>query len=143
MKTDYYQLPLKISHLRSHKEMPRCGLHDSVLQHIHLICTTAFGELQHDDRYGCIIWDREFDNLATGYKLKEEFKESILATITDYEKRLQHIHVDITISQVEYKISVGGRQVKKLVDVQVNGVLVPTNEPFQYTERFFAGPLSY
>lgn len=123
--------------------MPVCSLHDSVLQHIHLICTTAFGEIHHDSSYGCIIWDREFDNLATGYKLKEEFKESIFSTITTYEKRLQHVAVDIAISQAEYKMRIGGRQVKKMVDVHVSGVLIPTNESFQYTEKFFAGPLSY
>ena len=52
MRLKYYTLPLEPELLMQKKEHPGCALKQSVAQHLHLIITTAFGEMQSDVDFG-------------------------------------------------------------------------------------------
>jgi phage baseplate assembly protein W len=143
LKQEYYQLPLALGRIRHREELPKCSLPDSINRHIHLICTTAFGEMQFDNSFGCCIWDNEFDNLASVNKTRELIRKSIADSITQHEPRLQQVKVEIMITQVELPTRISGRHIKKLLDILITASLAATSEPFRYRERFFAGPLSY
>jgi phage baseplate assembly protein W len=140
---DYYALPLRPDLLLKGGLHQKCSLRDSIAQHIHLIITTAFGEMQQDERFGCSIWDSDFDNLISNNKIREQIKQSVQLAITQYEERLQSVKVDVLIKEQELNTVINGRHVKKRMDIQVTAVNKITSEKFTYQDSFFTGPLSY
>lgn len=143
MKPEYYSLPLSLDKVLQKQDHPRCSLQQSVYHHIHLILTTAFGEMTTDINYGCWIWENDFDNLTNNNKIREQIKQSLLFSVQKYEPRIQNVKVDVMIKQEELLARINGRHVKKMLDITVTGKLVATKENFIYNDRFFTGPLSY
>jgi phage baseplate assembly protein W len=143
MNIEYYSLPLRPDKLLKGEVHEKCSLKESIAQHIHLIITTAFGELQQDENFGCSIWDCDFDNLTASNKVREKIKLSVQQSVLNYEQRLQAVKVDVFIKEQELNTTINGRQVKKRLDVQITAVNKVTNEKFMYQDSFFTGPLSY
>ena len=143
MSIEYYNLPLQLDKVMKGETIGKCSLKDSISQHIHLIITTSFGEMQQDQQFGCSIWDCDFDNLTATNKIRENIKSSIHASVTKYEQRLESIKVEIFIKEEELKTKINGRQVKKRMDVNITAVNKITSEKFYYLDHFFTGPLSY
>jgi phage baseplate assembly protein W len=124
------------------QEHPRCSLHQSVIQHLHLLMTTAFGEFPGDEQFGCGIWDYDFDNVTSAHKIKEIIRQSLLQSILLREKRLGNPRVEILLRQEE--IPEGEkRRIRKKIDLTISGLLQLTNERITYRDSFFVGPLSY
>lgn len=121
----------------------RCSMRESINQHINLIITTAFGEMQQDENFGCGIWDCDFDNLTSSNKIREKIKLSVQQAVTNYEQRLQSVKVDVFIKEEELNTTINGRQVKRKMDIQVTAVTKLTSEQFSERYSFFTGPLSY
>jgi phage baseplate assembly protein W len=143
MSSDYYSLPLRPDKLMKGELHGKCNLQASINQYIRLIVTTAFGEMQQDEQFGCEIWDSDFDNLVSNNKIREKIKNSVYHSVTGYEKRLQSIKVDVFIKEEELPNNINGRQVKKRLDIQLTAVNKLTNEPFIFRDSFYTGPLSY
>jgi phage baseplate assembly protein W len=139
----YYTLPLSLDMVLQKQDLPRCSLQQSVYNHIHLILTTAFGEMSNDPNYGCAIWENDFDNLTSNNKIREQIKQSLLKAINQYETRIQNVKIDVLIKQEEQRTVLTGRHVKKMLHINVQAVLVSTRESIQYNDQFFTGPLSY
>ena len=143
MAVAYYSLPLRLDKVLKGDLHDKCSLKESIAQHIHLIITTSFGEMQHDESFGCSIWDCDFDNLTSANKIKENIKISIQHAVNKYEHRLEQIKVEVYIKEQELQTKINGRQVKKRIDVQLTGINKVTSEAFFYQDHFFTGPLSY
>jgi phage baseplate assembly protein W len=143
MKNEFYCLPLNAEILMQQKEHPKCSLQQSIAQHLHLILTTAFGELLADENFGCSIWEYDFDNITSGHKLKELIRQSLFKSIQQFEKRLDNVRIELLMHQEELADIVKGRRVKKRIDITITGILQLTNEHFIYADSFFTGPLSY
>lgn len=143
MNAGFLNLPLRLDKLVKGDSLSRCTLQDSIKQHIHLIITTAFGELPHDADFGCSIWSTDFDNLTSANKIRENVKISIQEAVLKYEPRLEKVKVEILIKEEELVTKINGRQVKKRLDVHLHATDLSTNEPFFYQDHFFTGPLSY
>ena len=126
------------------QEHPKTSLQQSVLQHLHLLVTTALGEFPADQEFGCSIWDHDFDNVTSAHKLKELIRQSLLQAIQRYEKRISNIRVELMILQEELQErSQGSSRVKKRIDISVTSTLQSTNERLNFKDSFFVGPLSY
>jgi len=138
----FYTLPLTLDKLMHHYEHPRCSLKQSVIQNLHLMLTTAFGEYPADEGYGCSIWDNDFDNITSASKIKEHIKQSIIQSVHEHEKRLGKVNVKLMIHQEELA-DLKGRRVKKRIEITISGILLLTNDPFSHDYSFFAGPYSY
>jgi phage baseplate assembly protein W len=143
VKQEYFSLPLSLDTVLQKQDHPRCSLQQSVYQHIHLILTTAFGEMTDDAEYGCWIWENDFDNVTSNNKIREQIKQSLLHAVNKYEPRIQNVKVEILIKQEELPAKINGRHVKKMLDVTISGKLTATKEAIVYNDRFFTGPLSY
>jgi phage baseplate assembly protein W len=143
VKPEYYSLPLSLDSVLRKQDLPRCSLKESVYHHMHLILTTAFGEMTNDPNYGCSIWENDFDNLTSNNKIREQIKQSLISAVNKYEPRVQNVKVEILIRQEEQQTQLTGRHVKKLLDIKIAAVLTATRESIQYNDRFFTGPLSY
>jgi phage baseplate assembly protein W len=143
MNTQFYALPFDMEALMQKREHARCAVQQSIAQHLHLIITTAFGELPADENFGCSIWEYDFDNITSEHKLKELIKQSLLTSIQKYEKRLNNVGIELQVRQEELLDNIKGKRVKKRFDITVRAVLSATNENFIYPDIFFIGPLSY
>lgn len=144
MQLEYYSLPLSLERIMNRQEHPKISMQQSVLQHLHLLITTAFGEFPADLDFGSSIWDYDFDNVTSAHKLKELIRQSLLLAIQRYEKRLSNIRVELMILQEELQErSRGSSRVKKRIDISVTGILISTNERLNFRDSFFVGPLSY
>ena len=116
MQLEFYSLPLALDRVMRQHEHPKCTLQQSVIQHLHLLLTTSFGEFPGDERFGCGIWDHDFDNVTSVHKLKEIIRQSLLQTIQEHEKRLGNVRAELTIVQEELPESEGSiRRVKKRI----------------------------
>lgn len=142
MKQQFYSLPLSFAGVMQKKELPMCALQQSVAQHLHLIITTAFGELPTDENFGCSIWDHDFDNITSTHKIKEYIRQSLQDSIERYEKRLYNVRIDLLIRQEEIT-NLNGYRIKKKITITITGWLQSTSEKFVYEDSFFTGPLSY
>ncbi|MEO6670258.1 MAG: GPW/gp25 family protein [Ferruginibacter sp.] len=168
MQFEYYSLPLCLENLilknseldkkdpetygfqpeagkneKVRKQLAKCSLQQSVIQHVHLLLTTAFGEFPADENFGCGIWEHDFDAVSSAHKVKEAIRQSLLQSIQDKEKRLSNARVELTIVQEEQSEFGGIKSIKKKIDVLVSGTLQVTNERFQFRDTFCVGPLSY
>ena len=142
MQLEFYSLPLAVEKIMRQQEHPKCSLQQSVMQNLHLLLTTSYGGLPGDERFGCSIWEHDFDNVTSVHKLKEFIRQSLLEAIQEYEKRLGNVRAEVLMRQEELA-SDDGRIIKKRIDISITGVLKLTNEPFNYRDSFFVGPLSY
>ncbi len=140
---EFYSLPLTVEKIMRRQEHPRCSMQQSVIQHLHLLLTTAFGEFPGDESFGCGIWDHDFDNVTSAHKLREYIRQSLLQSVLQKEKRLANPKVEILLRQEEITDSPVSRHVKKKIDVTISGVLQLTNEKLAFRDSFFVGPLSY
>ncbi len=143
MQPEYYTLPLRLDKILKQEESSKCSVAQSVAQHIHLIITTAFGEMQYDEALGCSIWGSDFDNLTSSNRIKEFIKQSLLHSVAKYEPRLQQIRIEVRSMQEELYLSTKGRHIKKKMDITVSGLLTNTRDSFVYNDQFYTGPLSY
>ena len=143
MRLKYYTLPLDPDLLMQKKEHPGCNLKQSVGHHLHLIITTAFGEMQSDTDFGNSIWDHDFDNLTARTRQQEWMKESLLQAIRKHEKRLDAIKVDVLVKQEEVNALSTERRVKKRLDINISARLTATSEDITFRDSFFVSPLSY
>ena len=125
------------------EEHPRVSIQQSVIQHLHLLLTTAFGEFSGDEDFGCGIWDHDFDNVTSAHKLKEIIRQSLLKSIQEKEKRLTGVRVDLLIIQEDVPETSGMHSVKKKINITITGVLQLTNERLNFRDSFYVGPLSY
>ena len=143
MRLKYYTLPLDPELLMQKKEHPGCNLKQSVGHHLHLIITTAFGEMQSDVDFGNSIWDHDFDNLTARTRQQEWMKESLLKAIRKHETRLDAIKVDVLVKQEEVNAFSTERRVKKRLDINITARLTATSEDITFRDSFFVSPLSY
>src|SRR5665811_1591207 len=104
MQLEYYSLPVQFEALMRGQVHSKCDLQQSVFQHLHLILTTSFGGFPADERFGCGIWDHDFDNVTSAHKLKELFKQSLLQALQEQETRLGDIRVEVIMKQEEQGI---------------------------------------
>lgn len=143
MQTEYFSLPLNPGRIIRQQEHPKVSLQQSVMQHLHLLITTAFGEFSGDEAFGCGIWEHDFDNITSAHKLKEIIRQSLLNSIQEKEKRMNNLRVELFMVQEDAAGANGTRAVKKRMNITVTGVLILTNERISFKDSFYVGPLSY
>ncbi|MFT3701408.1 MAG: GPW/gp25 family protein [Agriterribacter sp.] len=143
MQVQYFSLPMDVGRVIRQEEHPRISLQQSVIRHLHLLLTTAFGEFSGDEDFGCGIWDHDFDNVTSVHKLKEIIRQSLLKAIQEKEKRLTGVKVDLLIVQEELPVSSGMHNIKKKISITITGILQLTNEKLHFQDSFYIGPLSY
>jgi hypothetical protein len=139
-----YQMPLQFDKLmQRNKELPECNLGTSIAQNIFLIVSSKFQEHRFDNRFGCEIWERDFELIINPFRWQEEVNESILRTLQHYERRLEKMDVDTTVTEEEYQNPVTRvKSIKKRITVNVKGVIKATGEDFFFAPQLFLSPIS-
>lgn len=143
MFTTFLNIPISVRDLTGKSEAKRISAKNSIHNMIHLIVTTAYGEMRQNPMFGCDIWRFDFENIYNLTTFREEMRKSLQSTISANEKRLVNVVVDLQIEQIDITSKVKNRRVKTRISMIVNGTIEKTNEPFTHQEVFFIGPLSY
>lgn len=141
MAKDFLQIPLQAGLVTRQKELKRSTLTESVADMIHLITITHFGENKQDESFGNELWENDFETIDNVQAFKEKLAESLQIAVTQHERRLSGIKVNVGFEQV--MTTVYNRRVRQRIQITIEGTLRKTNEPFTYNEVFFMGPLSY
>ena len=141
MAKDFLQIPLQAGLVTRQKELKRSTLTESVADMIHLITITHFGENKQDESFGNELWENDFETIDNIQAFKEKLAESLQIAVTQHERRLSGIKVNVGFEQV--MTTVYNRRVRQRIQITIEGTLRKTNEPFTHNEVFFMGPLSY
>lgn len=139
----YYNVPLRLRAAMEGAELPACDLDTSIQKSLELIITTKFGEHRSDPTFGCEIWDLDFELIVSARLWEERLRQSLLHSITTHEYRLTNVDIAVAISDIEkYNVLKQFTEVKKRVDIRVNGSIKKTGEPFTFHTNLFLSPLS-
>ena len=139
-----YTFPLNCQKVMEKQRQSRCSLADSIRQHIHLILRTHFNEYRFDTKFGCMVWDKDFETIRSVYKWKTELIDAFTHSLKTYEKRLQQIKVVVELDDLKILDPRTQKliELRKRIIIHAGGTISQTNEPFQHTEYIFFSPLS-
>lgn len=139
----FLNIPVNVKDIMHKAEAVRTSAKNSIHNMLHLIVTTAYGEMRQNPSFGCDIWRYDFENIYNLNAFKEEMRKSLMNTIKINEKRLVNVSIDLQIEQVDIQSRVKNKRIKTRISFVLNGIIEKTNEPFTHQEIFFIGPLSY
>ncbi|HEY4111049.1 GPW/gp25 family protein [Puia sp.] len=161
MSSGFLSLPLQLDKVPQRGLLATCSVRESIAHHIHLLLTTSLGEMASNERFGCGLWDTDFDSLSSRSRLKDQIVQALDEAIRLHEPRLERVRTELQLHQDELNndgvsrrdgMSSGNggsrgdgmsRRIKNRLDITVSGVLKGTNETIVYRDHFFISPLSY
>ena len=144
MEAKLYQMPFDFGLLMQRNyELPACNLGTSIAQNIFLIISSKYNEHRFDPKFGCEIWEKDFETISNPLAWQQDVNNSIWESLRRYERRLEGIYVDTVITEQPYRNPVTGVQsIKKKIIVNVKGTIKATGEPFTYSPQLFISPIS-
>lgn len=138
-----YNKPFRLKNILDNKDLTEADLGKSISQNIELIIFTRYGEHRHNRNFGCEIWDLDFELIVSETTWEEKFRQSLLRSITEYERRLYQVEVEINMTEVEKKFSIRNvTEIKKKVDISIWGKMNITGEKYYFNTGLFLSPLS-
>ena len=143
MSSGFLSLPLQLDLIPQRGFLPTCTGRQSIAHHIHLILTTSLGEFASNEKFGCGLWDTDFDSLSSRSRLKDSIVQALDEAIRTHEPRLEKTRTELQLHQDELSAAGANRRIKNRLDITVSGVLKGTNETIVYRDHFFISPLSY
>lgn len=143
MSVVYYKIPLQLTEVLEGRELPLSDLESSITKNLQLIITTRFGEQRSDPTFGCEIWELDFELIVSARLWEEKLRQSLIKSITVHEMRINGVEIAVGITDIEkYNVLKQFTEIKKRVDIQVNGMIKKTGEPFTFHTNLFLSPLS-
>lgn len=143
MADNFLKRPFRFSNILSHQNLDKASLGQSIAKNIELIIFTRKGEHRFNPNFGCEIWDLDFELMVSEGLWEEMLRKSLTNSIAEYEKRIVNVEVDVKITEVEKFFSVRKvAEIKKKVNVYVEGRMRYTNERFSFSKSLFLSPLS-
>ena len=100
MKQKYYKLPVRLEKLFEGdiRQLERCSELESIDQHIELLLTTCPGEHRFDPKYGCRIWELDFERIVSTEQWKELFTGYVMQAISGNWKDVPNWNPSISTS---------------------------------------------
>jgi phage baseplate assembly protein W len=141
MQTSYYKLPLRLDHVIQKKRHASCPLKHSIAQNLHLLISTYRGEASYSDEFGCSLWDEEF-NIQLNLRWKENLCDSLRQAIEKFERRMNLQDVKANMEEQNEIIENASLRVRRCLQIEINGIIKKTNEPFNFRDTIFISPLA-
>lgn len=143
MSAPFYKYPLSFSNIFENKDMMRCGLGESISQNIQLIITSSHGEHRYNERFGCKIWDMDFELAMSQGMWEEQLRQSLHLGVTEFEKRIEQVQIEVKISEVEdFQPIRKYIAIKRKVDILVKAIIVETGEKYNFHTDLFLSPVT-
>lgn len=140
----FYSIPLRCKKLTTQQRNPLLKPEDALRQHIHLLLRTHYHEYRYDPTYGCYVWDKDYDNIQSINRWKDELEGLVRQTLADYEKRLTAVGVSVLVEELPV-VDAKTQQVRhysKRITILIEGTVLKTNQRFVHREYMFFSPLS-
>lgn len=137
----YLKMPLQLPSAVNRK-LQRCSYQESIAQHIMLLILSHNGEVIGREDFGSMIWDLEFNQLVKISDWEEGVRNSLINTISKYEKRLRNVNVDVTLLEIEEENVNKMSHIRRKAQIVVTGTMDRTNEKFNFSTSLYISPLS-
>ncbi|MFT4204256.1 MAG: GPW/gp25 family protein [Chitinophagaceae bacterium] len=135
----FLKLPIRFSHFFEKRRFPTCTIQNSISYNIHLLTTTILGENKQNLKYGSSFWDDEFDVKMTQDRRADIIVRDLERAIALFEKRLVNVRVRASARQIETYFN-ARKQLTRRVEMEINGTIARTNDPYSFATGFFIGP---
>ncbi|QJD96542.1 GPW/gp25 family protein [Mucilaginibacter robiniae] len=143
MPSPLYNKPFRLSKIFSGQDLDKQDIGSSISQYIELIIFTRYGEHRFKPDFGCEIWDLDFELIISESIWEEKLRQSLLRSITQYEKRIYDININVHIKEVNKFYPLRNvSEIKKKVEIVVSGKMQQTGENYVFTTSLFLSPLS-
>ncbi|PST83459.1 hypothetical protein C7T94_12920 [Pedobacter yulinensis] len=143
MAASFYSKPFNFKNIFEQREFQEADLGKSISNNIQLIIFTRYGEHRFNPDFGCEIWDLDFELIVSETIWEEKFRKSLFRSITEYEKRLYDVTVEVKMSEVEkFYPQRNVTEIKKKVDIVVKGKINSTGEKYFFSTALFLSPLT-
>ncbi|GAA4395328.1 GPW/gp25 family protein [Nibrella viscosa] len=136
-----YALPLRFDEILRRKPHPTCSLPQSIAQNLFLIITTHLSESRFDETFGCRLWEEDFNHQLSS-RWREDIRQSIETSVTQHEKRLGQLRIQVDIGDQELQITKNNRRIKRRLLIRIDGVIRRTNERFTFQRSLYLAPIS-
>ena len=140
-----YRIPVNFTGFFEKKRFERCSLQESIARHLHLLIITTHTEVDFDAKFGCDIWEAEFEAQQTTPHFGARMARSLKEVLTHYESRLKDIQVSASVKQAEFINEQGhgaAKRMKKQIHLDLQARLTATNEPFSFSDTILLSPFS-
>lgn len=138
---DYIRIPFQLQSGAKSK-LPRCSYEESIAQQILLLIVSHNGEVIGRDDFGSIIWELEFNQLVKISDWEDGVRNSLLQSISKYVNRLRNIDVEVKLSEIEEENSRNASHVRRKAQINVDGIIDKTAQPFHFSTLVYISPLS-
>lgn len=138
---DYLKIPLDLS-VALKGTLARCSPEESIAQNIMLLIVSHPGEIFGKYEYGSIIWELEFNQLVKVRDWEETVRNSLVQSITAYERRLKDVRVDVHLSEIEEDLLEKNPNIRRQASITVHAQIESTDIPFVFNTLVYISPLS-
>lgn len=143
MSSPYYKYPLSLSSIFENKDLKKCDLGESISQNIQLIITSSHGEHRYNEQFGCKIWEMDFELVMSQRLWEEKLRQSLLAGIIEFEKRIENVNIEVQISEVENFQPIHKYvAIKRKVDILVRALIAETGEKYNFHTDLYLSPVA-
>lgn len=143
MSENLYAKPFRFDSIFTGTDLQSTDMGKSISNHLELIIFTRYGEHRHNENFGCEIWDLDFELIVSESLWEEKFRKSLLKSVSEYEKRIYEISVEVHITEVENVYPLRNiTEIKKKVDISIRGLIKTTAEKYFFNMSLFLSPLS-
>ena len=126
-----------VSNLTKQKE------EESIDQNLELIITTSPGEHKYDPKFGCKIWELDFERVVSKNLWEELFTQCILDAIKKYEPRIYDVSPSVTLLDCKKDdLVTGTASIRKRVDIKIDASILTTKVKCCFYYSLYLGPLS-
>jgi phage baseplate assembly protein W len=140
-----YKFPVDFSRLfeSNIRNLSQQSEKESIDQNLELIITTNPGEHKYDPKFGCKIWDLDFERVVSKAIWEEQFTQYISEAIKKYEPRICDTETAIRFYDTKREeVISGATYIKKRVDITINAKLINTGEKCGFYYSLYLGPLT-
>ncbi|GHV29648.1 lysozyme [Bacteroidia bacterium] len=140
-----YKFPVDFSRLfeSNIRNLSQQSEKESVDQNLELIITTNPGEHKYDPKFGCKIWDLDFERVVSKAIWEELFTQYISEAIKKYEPRICEVEPSIHFFDTRREEAISGAvYIKKRVDISIRAKMVNTGEKCGFFYSLYLGPLT-
>ena len=140
-----YKFPIDFSRLfeSNIRNLSQQSEKESIDQNLELIITTNPGEHKYDPKFGCKIWDLDFERVVSKAIWEEQFTQYISEAIKKYEPRIYDTETSIHFYDTKREeVTSGAIYIKKRVDITINAKLIHTGEKCGFYYSLYLGPLT-
>ena|ERR1700744_117052 len=143
MAVPLYKKPLPLGGILKGNTIEKQDVGASISQFIELLIFTRFGEHRHMPDFGCEIWDLDFELIISESLWEEKLRQSLLRSVTKFERRLYGIQVEIHIKEVNKFYPLRNiSEIKKQVEIVISGKVQKTGENYRFSTLLYLSPLS-